>query len=280
MALRLYVFWALTWAAWTWLALGKTPADSPEWLLRTREVCFGSFSDGLPQAHGWVSLAAPIPMLIALLALCGAELRQQWKRLPWLLGLLLAALPVGTLGYSGARAWQGWQLRQTLQARPAALPLPPDYPQWRGPLVQFGALRDGQGAPVQPPSRPWVLTFAYAHCQTVCPTLLQTVRALPADMPAVIVTLDPWRDTCGSLGGLGKHWQVGPNVRLLSGPEDAVGQLTRALEVPTKRDPNTGEIDHPALVFLIDGQGRARYRFLNPSVEWLLEGANRLEDKG
>ena len=74
MALGLYVFWALTWLVWVLLALAPTQNTSPEWLLLTREVCFGSLPERLPSAQGWISLAAPIPMLVALLAVLGSIL--------------------------------------------------------------------------------------------------------------------------------------------------------------------------------------------------------------
>ena len=56
-----------------------------------------------------------------------------------------------------------------------------------------------------------LLTFAYGHCQTVCPGLLASLRSQvkPGGPRLVVVSLDPWRDTCGSLKGLAEHWGQG-----------------------------------------------------------------------
>ena len=55
--------------------------------------------------------------------------------------------------------------------------------------------------------RPVLVTFAYAHCETVCPLVVADVLAarapLARDPPAVlIVTLDPWRDTPSRLASI------------------------------------------------------------------------------
>lgn len=276
MALRLYTFWALTWAVWVWLALGSPPDQAAEWILRTREICFGSQSDGLPQFHGWLSLAAPLPMLLTLLLLCGRELRQQWKRLPRWLAAFCLLLPLSTVGYAAWRAQQGWQARQAQQAAPEEVELPPDYPLERGAPVDLSGLLDQDSQPWKAPGRPWVLTFAYAHCRTVCPGLLRTTRQLPEAIPAAIVTLDPRRDTCGSMAGLARYWELGPTVRVFSGPDRRVEQLTSRLQIPLRRDPRTGDIEHPGLMLVLDSYNQPRYRFLNPPLQWLLTAVHRL----
>ncbi len=63
----------------SWWALALWPVDSaaPEWLLRTREVCFGSTADRLPNAGGWLLLVGQPAGMIALLAVVwGRELRE------------------------------------------------------------------------------------------------------------------------------------------------------------------------------------------------------------
>ena len=57
--------------AWWALALWPASAATPEWLLRTREVCFGASRDTLPNAGGWILLIGePITanLLIGLVA--------------------------------------------------------------------------------------------------------------------------------------------------------------------------------------------------------------------
>jgi cytochrome oxidase Cu insertion factor (SCO1/SenC/PrrC family) len=256
------------------LALAPTPESSPEWLLVTREVCFGSLPERLPSAQGWISLAAPIPMLVALLAICGGELRQQMSRLRHSFRVILVMLPLFTLGYTALRVAQEWP---TAMPDPAALPMSPDHPVLDLELPEFQLTdQDGQvfeGENLQ--GRVTVLTFAYAHCATVCPLLLQTMRELESPYK-VVVTLDPWRDTCGNLASIAATWNLG-STRVLSGDPAQVALLTAALNVPVTRDEKTGEIFHPSLVFVLDKRGRVAYGFTDPNQAWLEEAVSRAE---
>lgn len=272
MALALYLFWAVTWLAWVLLALAPTPDLSPEWLLLTREVCFGSLPDSLPSVQGWVSLAAPIPMLVALLAISGGDLKRQSRKLSRPLQLLLILLPAFTVGYAAFRVAQE---RPVVEARGGLPPLSPDYPTLNLETPDF-ELSDQDGQTFQTSDlkgEVTVMTFAYAHCQTVCPRLLSTMRELDG-VRKVVVTLDPWRDTCGSLSGIASIWDLG-TATVLSGDPEQVARLTDAFSVPVTRDEKTGEIFHPALVFVLDREGRVTYGFTNPPLDWIQEGVKR-----
>ncbi len=272
MALALYLFWATTWLAWVLLALAPTADLSPEWLLLTREVCFGSLPDSLPSVQGWVSLAAPIPMLVALLAISGADLKRQARTLSRPLQLMLVLLPILTVGYAAFRVAQE---RPAIEARGGLPPLSPDYPTLELESPEF-RLSDQDGNTFQRSDlkgEVTVMTFAYAHCQTVCPRLLSTMRDLQG-VRKIVVTLDPWRDTCGSLSGIADVWDLG-TARVLSGDPEQVARLTEAFSVPVSRDEKTGEIFHPALVFVLDQEARVTYGFTDPPLEWIQEAVER-----
>lgn len=283
MALLLYFFWCVTSAAWVWLALSPVAAQGgPEWLVRTRELCFGTLETGLPDVHGWITLAAPLPMLVALLALMGRDLRAQVAYMSsfWpkpLSVLLLLSLPVATLVYSG---WRVAQAPRLLESSPTG-PLPQNYPQLAEPFPNVD-LQDQFGRPFT--GRPQLLgsitlvSFAYSHCQTVCPSLLQNLAAAgrSGQCRLAIVTLDPRRDTCGSLGGLVGFWGLPTGSLILGGEVPQVEAALKTLSLTIERNPNTGEILHPALVLLVDSQARLRYRFNSPSQNWLEEAMARL----
>ncbi|MFN8613069.1 MAG: SCO family protein [Vulcanimicrobiota bacterium] len=276
MALFLYYLWALTTAFWVWLALAPVSSSAPEWINRTREICFGSLSNGLPDAHGWISLAAPIPMLLALLVIMGADLRSQAQRRlggAWSGSLLLLPCLCGL--YTAGRV-----LTAPSWAPPASAQAFKDYPQICEALPDFH-LQDQAGHPVGPRQLKGTvtfLTFAYAHCETVCPSLMEELRlaAGRTGCRVVVVTLDPRRDTCGSLGGLARHWRLPQNSLLLSGEVGEVEKTLAAFSMVIERNPATGEITHPALVYVLDTQGRIRYRFSNPAAGWLESAAASL----
>jgi cytochrome oxidase Cu insertion factor (SCO1/SenC/PrrC family) len=282
MALCLYLFWTATCAVWVWLALSPVPETSPVWLLQTREVCFGTLDNGLPDSHGWISLAAPIPMLITLLLLMGQDLKNQMVQLarsiPGLLAcmsLVLSPLAIGA--YVGVRVAQA----PSANFRPQQGRLPADYPSLNEACPAF-SLVDQTGQAFGPQSlvgRSTLLTFAYAHCQTVCPGLIENLRqaGIKSKARVVVVTLDPRRDTCGSLEGLVRFWQLPPGSLMLGGQVEQVEAAIKSFEIPAGRDTKTGEITHPALVLLLDSKARLRYRFNSPSTEWLEEAVSRIE---
>jgi cytochrome oxidase Cu insertion factor (SCO1/SenC/PrrC family) len=112
------------------------------------------------------------------------------------------------------------------------------------------------------PGRAVLVTFAYAHCQTVCPVIVHDVlaarRAVPGTV-AVIVTLDPLRDTPARLPAMARQWQLGSDELVVSGSPSTVEAVLDAWQMPRTRDAGTGDIAHPRLVYLVDPNGRIAY---------------------
>ena len=116
--------------------------------------------------------------------------------------------------------------------------------------------------------RPVLVTFAFAHCETVCPVLVKDVLDAQriadedpeTDRPAVVVvTVDPWRDTPSRLPHVAMQWGLDEDAHVLSGSVDDVLETLRAWEVSISRDELTGEITHPAVVYVIDRLGRVAF---------------------
>jgi protein SCO1/2 len=110
-----------------------------------------------------------------------------------------------------------------------------------------------------------LVTFAFAHCETVCPAVVRDVleaHRLLADsvpMAAVVVTLDPWRDTPSRLPYVAQKWELGEAEHVVSGSVEHVEAVLDAWNVPRRRDPQTGDVTHPALVYLVDPNGTIVY---------------------
>jgi protein SCO1/2 len=115
--------------------------------------------------------------------------------------------------------------------------------------------------------RPVLVTFAFAHCETVCPLVIRDVLAARERLdsidrpPAVlIVTLDPWRDTPSRLPAMASAWSLPErDVWVLGGEVAAVEATLDAWEVPRSRDLRTGEVTHPSLVYIVDADGRIAF---------------------
>jgi protein SCO1/2 len=122
-----------------------------------------------------------------------------------------------------------------------------------GEVLELGALR----------GRPALVTFAFGHCESVCPAVVRQVldaRERSDAAPAVVVvTLDPWRDTPASLPRVARHWRVDEGAFLLSGEVGDVNRVLDAWNVARKRNESTGEVIHPPLVYVLDATGRIAY---------------------
>lgn len=245
-----------------WWALALVPvaaATTPEWLARTRLACFGAPPGGLPSAGGWVLLVGePIGMLAILLSVWRDAL---WHDLRW-----LAARPAGRTVLGAAAVALSWGAFAAVSVvrRATAEPFDPAAGLTSAPIVldaiprlvltdqhgnAFDLARDAGG--------PVLLTFAYAHCADVCPTLVRDVLrarsgAQRSDITVVVVTVDPWRDVPPRLAAIAASWGLEAQDRLLSGSVTAVTATLADWGVGWSRDAATGDVAHAPVVMLLD----------------------------
>jgi cytochrome oxidase Cu insertion factor (SCO1/SenC/PrrC family) len=262
----------VTTAAWWTLAL--LPVDgAPAWLERTRYVCFGVAGNGLPDAGGWIGLiAGPLGMFSILAVgwhggMMSLLLRARSSRpvAATLTALLLGVMVLVTgaaVRVQQARALPAW-LEPDIDVPPATYPrLDQPAPalvltSQHGEVLDLAALR----------GRPVLVTFAYAHCQTICPVVVKhtldaqaAVRGTTHEAAAVVVTLDPWRDPPSRLPAMAAQWGLpDSDAWIVSGAVADVEAVLDAWNVPRTRDVNTGEVTHPSLVYVIDRAGDIAY---------------------
>jgi protein SCO1/2 len=111
--------------------------------------------------------------------------------------------------------------------------------------------------------RPSLIFFGYTHCPDICPTKLLEVseifRALGADkkINALFMTIDPERDTPALLKDYLSSFD--PRIVGLTGTSEAITSAEKTFRVYARKV-ETGEgsysMDHTALVYLMDRQGR------------------------
>ncbi len=287
-AARLLVLWVVAVQVWWGFAFFPTPPGDDSWLAAAQAACFGSLPGGLPSASGWMMLVpAPLLMLVVLFVAFQAELRvtlpalrreRAWRAL----ALVLACLGAVEMGFAAVRVDRAMRIASTSFSPTLTGALPADYPRTHDPVPAF-KLVDQHGATFENAGLtggPTVLTFVFAHCQTVCPALVRTLttasRDLGGDARVVLVTLDPWRDTPATLAGAMAGWPLPAETRFLSGDPAAVSRLLDELQVARARDLQNGDVSHVPLVMLVDARGQVAYRFSNPPAEWIVEGVRRL----
>jgi protein SCO1/2 len=262
-------------ASWWALALWPVGSEAPGWFLRTREVCFGSKADTLPSAAGWLLLIGqPASMLMLLMMIWGEELREAFKmataravgQIALGVGLAIITAASGAVivrvraanrePFAAGVMDVAAQLTRINDAAPAVA------------LVdQFG----GQISLESFRGRPVIVTFAYAHCATVCPLTVSDVLEARRQLdgvppPVLVITLDPWRDTPSRLESIATAWRLGGDAHVLSGPPDVVERTLNAWRVPRVRNQKTGDISHPSMVYILDADGRIAF-VVNGGVE-------------
>lgn len=278
-------------AGWWTLALWSAPG-APEWLERTRSVCFNVTESGLPDAKGWLLLLAQPPtMVAALLIVWGREVRQTLAHLlasgggRAIVGATVVVVLAGA-GLAGARVADA---RLPEVAWGTEAPFPTTHDRLDRPWPPLRHLLDHTGEPFSLSSlggRPALVTFAFGHCETLCPVVVQQVRASRdeldrkaqpgAGMSIVVFTLDPWRDTPGRLRPLLEQWGLDPSRDfVVGGAVEAVEAGLDSWGVARTRDPRNGDIVHPGLVYLVEPGGTVAFSSAG-GVDHLVELAARM----
>jgi len=112
--------------------------------------------------------------------------------------------------------------------------------------------------------RPFLVFFGYRHCPDICPTTLfemsEVMRALGKDadrINALFITVDPERDTPAGMKDYLSSFD--PHLRGATGNRKAIDTVEREYRVYAKKVPSDNgdySMDHSALVYLMDKQGR------------------------
>jgi protein SCO1/2 len=112
--------------------------------------------------------------------------------------------------------------------------------------------------------RPFLVFFGYTHCPDVCPTTLfdvsEIMHALGKDADragALFITVDPERDTPAVMKDYLSSFDG--HLRGATGDRTAIDAAEKAYRVYAKKVPATNgdySMDHTALVYLMDKQGR------------------------
>ena len=112
--------------------------------------------------------------------------------------------------------------------------------------------------------RPFLVFFGYTHCPDICPTTLfeisELMRALGKDADrtaALFITVDPERDPPAVMKDYLSSFD--PHLRGATGDSKAIDAVEKAYRVYVKKVPTDNgdySMDHTALVYLMDKQGR------------------------
>jgi protein SCO1 len=106
--------------------------------------------------------------------------------------------------------------------------------------------------------RPVVVTYLYTHCTDTCPLTAQMIRGalddLGHDVPALAVTVDPFRDTQASARSFLKRQHVAGRIRFVLGTRREMQPVWKGFAI----QPQLPESEHQAVITLVDKRGMQR----------------------
>lgn len=115
----------------------------------------------------------------------------------------------------------------------------------------------------------WMLVFfGFTHCPDICPTALNDMSAVLAELgPAadkvqpIFVTVDPERDTVEAMSQYVANFD--PRIVALTGTPEQISQAAKAYRVYYKKVPQGDDytMDHTGILYLMDPQGRFMTHF-------------------
>jgi protein SCO1/2 len=123
------------------------------------------------------------------------------------------------------------------------------------------ALRDENGRTVRMSDlrgKPVIVTYLYTHCTDTCPITAQIVRGalddLGHDVPALAISVDPFRDTPASARAFVRRQRVKGRIRFLLGKRRELLPVWRGFAI----QPQLPESEHQAIITIVDGRGVQR----------------------
>jgi protein SCO1 len=190
-----------------------------------------------------------------------------------LIAFVIAGFLIGAIAGAGVLLLATPQGGQPVQSSGAAL--------IGGPFSLVG----GDGKPVTDRDfrgRYMLIFFGFTHCPDICPAELQVVaQALEQlgdkakKVVPIFITLDPERDTPEAMANYVKSF--GPNFVGLTGSPEAIAAAAKAYrvaysKVENKESAGDYSVDHSALVYLMDPEGRYVTHFsYGPSADQMAE---------
>jgi protein SCO1/2 len=128
--------------------------------------------------------------------------------------------------------------------------------------------------------KPFLVFFGFTHCPEICPTALfeisEVLRKLGPDADrthALFITVDPEQDTPKALKDYLSSFD--PHLSGLTGDADAIAAVAKSYRVYYRKVPleqGGYTMDHTALIYLMDKQGRFVAPF-SPILKRGTEGA-------
>jgi protein SCO1/2 len=122
-------------------------------------------------------------------------------------------------------------------------------------------LTDQNGKPVsmaEYEGKPVVVTYLYTHCRETCPIQAQMIRGalddLGHDIPALAVSVDPFRDTPASARAFNRKAKMSGRMRWVLGTRRELQPLYRGFAI----QPQLRDSEHQSYITLVDGKGLQR----------------------
>lgn len=286
--MAMWIFSTMAWWAFAFLPSEQT---SPEWVVASRNACFGTLANGLPDGGGWIMLiGAPLTLLAAIFAVFGEEVK---KSLRGLLStsagktslLLLTSLFLFQSILVAKKIYAGVTIEQIDFSSPLEGDLPEHYPRGSRKAPGFEHVNHlGEKVALDDlltKHKSVTLSFAFAQCKTVCPMIVNKIKSAAKGLEGessvfVMITLDPWRDTEAALASWANQVKLPDNAHMLTNTVEEIEKTLKAYNVSYSRNEKTGNVDHAPLTYVIDSEGKLAYTLGNVPPSWITQAIKRV----
>jgi len=281
---------ALLWG----LAFAPMPQKPPDWLISAKFICFGKTSSGLPETYGWLNLiGSPLSMLLAIIIIWSPpvviqSIRNSFTNKFQLFIVGIYIFIFTWLFYSVVKKVEAARRVENITYEFNADPLPENYPVSKKSLPHFKLIGEKNIAMTENDIFvPAIVTFAYFHCETICPLLIENIvkaekifalRHKNSNVSIYIITLDPWRDKPGQLKQMITKWNLPANAHVLtsSDPDQTIDALNK-FEVERSKNEKTGDIIHEGIVYMISSKKKIHYTLINPGVMRIVDALEKIQ---
>jgi len=239
----------------------------------------------------WTTISEPLLIEAILLVVWWGAIRELWRErrrafcsIAGVGCFLVCVLAVSLVGLAKG------------EAKEAVPPFPAESLRTHLAMPPF-SLTNQDGEPVtraQFKGRVLLVTAVYSSCGTACPMILSEVRhvldqltpAERAELAVLAISLNPEQDTRAVRALTLMQYDLEKSqVHFVNGGATEVNALLDRLQIARARNPQTGEIEHASVFYLLDRRGQIAYRltmserhqaWLVPAVRVLLaEKADR-----
>ena len=289
----IFIFWFIV-TQILWVLAFVPDNNSSKFITSAKNICFGSFENGLPDTYGWIKLIiTPMIFIITVVIMWYEQFSEtikniKEKKILKIITILFFIFFLIEVNYFYNNIIQKYEIKKYSLNKKIPLNkgseyLPDNYPKTNKKIEKFEFVNQS-GKIINEDSlkkKITIFTFAFTHCKTICPKLIYTLKKAHnkvknENIQLIIISIDPWRETVNNLKHSVKQLKLVDNEHYLTGSIEKINDFLNKCNFISSRNENDGDIVHPGIVYILKGKNII-YTFNSPNKEWIISSINKLK---